>query len=666
MALVAWSAAAALAGAPAFAAPPLESSPAAVAYRVEQVTGRARDLAGVLQIGAERLDALDVCDGASRALAACDAAFARACAGAIAGLYGALENGDEARDPYARAVAWTLAAESADGALRLSSAAQAFEAGECSRIALAPGIATQTLVLSDRRTLRLRPVVPLRAGRRYALVVEGLAPEEMASVRDSVVPRPSDGRIEVPSESYAGPLASALGEDAGEIDVAASVALARRLESGIAQMPAIAATPGVQIRLPKSLRAEDLARLRARFVPAKAAAEEKGATVVVLSVLDGRAGLREYRKRLSSLACNDRPAQALDREDVLGAYGGGVALIARGTYVSLDVRGEKGSAPPLGVTAEAAPGVELPYLLALPEGFGPETPLVLGVDGHTGKAVRVLRRHAADLARRGLGLLAIDMPEHGERGDDPKGFLDVMDPIGVARNLRQSSVDVMAAVRTALHCGLVLPDGAKLRPRELLYLGYSMGAMIGILTRAVEPDLGTMALFAPAGDVPGWLMLQVTPGLHAVYVSCLGGPEHGKSCFPDGQCEPPGRCGVDPYLAQLSTLLEQPYGLAAGGADPLEFARSRTGEASDARLLLLTGAQDAVLYDVLQSRLGDAFGMHPAADGTFRGPRSIRLHWPNLGHELVDREEVRAAAYEFLLSRGRRTAPIVDNPQAGG
>src|SRR3546814_6154835 len=70
-------------------------------------------------------------------------------------------------------------------ALRLSATASTLAAGECGRTVPAPGVATETIVASDRRTLRIRPVVPPRAGRRWALVIEGLTPEAIgrANVR---------------------------------------------------------------------------------------------------------------------------------------------------------------------------------------------------------------------------------------------------------------------------------------------------------------------------------------------------------------------------------------------------------------------------------------------------------------------------------------------------
>jgi hypothetical protein len=214
----------------------------------------------------------------------------------------------------------------------------------------------------------------------------------------------------------------------------------------------------------------------------------------------------------------------------------------------------------------------------------------------------------------------------------------------------------MAAVRAALHCGVVLPDGKRVQPKEVLYLGYSLGTMVGILARSVEPELGTAVLFAPGGDISGWLMLQLTPRFSAPYVSCLGGPQHGESCFPSGLCAAPGVCTMDPHLYQLASLLELPYALAGAGADPLELAVERTGRASKARALLLTGAEDGVLHPMLATRLGDALGQKAYGPHRYRGPRTLRIDWPHLGHELVQDPAVRAVAYEFLASRGRRIA----------
>jgi len=279
----------------------------------------------------------------------------------------------------------------------------------------------------------------------------------------------------------------------------------------------------------------------------------------------------------------------------------------------------------------------------------------------------MLDRHAAELTARGLAVLSFDLVGHGTRAAEGD-FVIADDPARLVSGLRQGAVDLIAAVRAALVCGFVLPDGRTYRPRSVRFLGYSLGSMVGVLGRAVEPDLGTAVLLAPGGDLFGWLMLRLGPALGARFVACLGGPEHGQSCIEDGVCASPGRCIVDPFFQGLHETLERIYRQATGAGDPLSFATRRTGAASHGRVLLVTGGNDAVLYPGLASRLADAYGMHVVGPHRRRGPGSILVQWPDLGHDLHERSEVRRQVDEFLASDGRRLLPAEQGaePQAPG
>src|SRR5690606_309187 len=94
------------------------------------------------------------------------------------------------------------------------------------------------------------------------------------------------------------------------------------------------------------------------------------------------------------------------------------------------------------------------------------------------------------------------------------------------------------------------------------------------------------------------------------------------------------------------------------------YAGHRTGGASRAPVLLLTGADDIILYPLLATRLSDAYGMAPVdAPGVRRGPRSTRLHFPGRGHEILTADEARRAAWDFLADGGRH-APKRVPPKA--
>ncbi|MEW6271472.1 MAG: hypothetical protein AB1689_19495, partial [Thermodesulfobacteriota bacterium] len=538
-------------------------------------------------------------------------------------------------------------------ATRLADARDALARGACARIAPAGAVPTQILLASDARSVLVRPLTALRAGRRYALVAYGFAAPEVERLRESLVPRPQGDGLLIPEGAFAEPAAEAFAGDAGGISAARTTELVRRLTRDAAAMPGLGPFSGVRVTLPEPLRAEQLGELRFAFVPADAA--PAGSALAVYRTLDPRDGLLAYRARLAGLDCPATAAEARDVKQELGARLPHVARLLHGTYRSLDLGDAAGGAArALGVPAGEARAVERPYLLALPRDVGPQTPLVLAVDGHAGRASRILGKHAAALAERGIAVLAVELPHHGERRAAGREFLDALDPADLGRNIRQAAVDVLAAVQAVARCGLRTDGGETLRFARPRYLGYSLGGMVGALARSVEPLLGTTVLVAPGGDILGWLMWRIAPELGATYVTCLGGPAEGQSCVPTGRCTAPAVCITDPYLERLQLVIALPYEIAAAAGDPLSYATHRTGGASDSRLLLVTAGDDVALHPLLATRLADAYGMRPVAARRRRGPRSQMVQWPQLGHDLIDRPAVRAQVYEFLASDGRR------------
>ena len=583
---------------------------------------------------------------------ACTLPVDDACAPALVALFGALREARATLELRRTAAADAVAGDVFDVASRLGLAHAALARGACHAIAPPGAHPSQMLLGPDGRTVLVRPLTALRGGRRYAVIAQGVEPAAIPGLRASLVPRPAGDGIAIPSGAFAAPVEQELPGDAGGISTSRLASLIGRLERDASAMPGLGPFAGVRVTLPEPVPPEQVGAVQLSFAPVDDARESE--TLGVFRTLDARAGLLEDRARLATLECDVRPAEPRDTKQTLGARLPHVARLLRGTYRSLAVAGEGGHGP-LGVAAAAAPAIELPYLLALPHGFTSETPLVLVVDGHAGSAARILGKHAGALTERGLAVLAIELPAHGERAVPGTDILDALDPAALGRNVRQAAVDVLSAVQAATRCGLVLPDGARLRVPEVRYLGYSLGAMVGSIARSVEPRIGTAVLAAPGGDILGWLLLRISPTLGATYVTCLGGAQEGESCIPTGQCTPPGACMVDPFLERLHWLLALPYELAAAAADPLSYVTHRTGAVtSRGRLLLITGGEDAALHPALATRLADAYRMQPVAPYRRRGPRAQMVQWPELGHELVDRPGVRAQITEFLASDGRR------------
>lgn len=641
-----------------------QDSVTAISEDLATTLTNARNLASVLDVPIELVAKTATCDGEEARLARCDAGGG--CHAALVALYGGfLAAKERATDGFVRRSAARAATDLADVALRLGSAIDEARTGRCGRVSPPHSRGVRMRLDADGRTARFSPLTALRTGRSYALVVDGVSPEVRTALAGTVVPRIEAGRTVIPRGSLTGPIEGVLAEIPASVDAARARETAARVEQDAAGLPGLPSLAVVQATFPAVVSAEMLAGMRARFVPAGGAPPADA--VATFPVIDARAGLRAYRARVEGLPCVEAPAKPIDPGPVLGAAPATLGGLFEGRYPSIDVVGgkdEPGKARVvLGLAADAAKDVELPYLLALPRGAGPETPLVIAVDGHMGSAARALRQHGPGLLARGLAVLALELPEHGAR-DTPDGeFADRFDPVPVNRNIRQSATDVMAAVHAILDCGLVLPDGLRVKPRTVSYVGYSLGAMVGAVTRGVEPRLGPTVLVAGAGDFAGWLMLQLIPRLGPPLLGCVGGPDSGRSCFPSGKCAAPGGCAIDARLFWLTEGFRPPYTLLAAGADPLDFAGHRTGTASKAPLLLLTGGNDIILYPLLATRLSDAYAMHPAGPGVRHGPSSTRVHFPDRGHEMINAPEVLSTAHDFLAGAGKH-APHAAPPPA--
>ena len=179
--------------------------------------------------------------------------------------------------------------------------------------------------------------------------------------------------------------------------------------------------------------------------------------------------------------------------------------------------------------------------------------------------------------------------------------------------------------------------------------------MVGLIARSVEPEIGTTALLAAGGDLPGWMMLHAPHQFHPKLLSCIGGPDSGADCLGDtAACEPPGLCGVDPFRFQLGEQFALPFAWAAAGGEPLAFAIQRTGPANSADVLIFTGGNDYTLHPLLATRLGDALGLRIVGPHLRRGPGGLRVQRPELGHDLREDPLVRQETANFLSSRGRQ------------
>lgn len=616
---------------------PLQTTWHGAVDRVAEVVERAQTLGPTLGIPSETLTELSTCEAldGGRAVSSLSQSALSDCIDALAHEYDLARARSAIDDGIVRGMRAYLARGLADAAFRLRALSSPVRPG---------ALPAQILVAEDGRTLRLRPLRALRPGRRWTLVVEGLTTDELEHVRATAVPRSAGTRPAVLPGAFVEPIAEGLRTDPVPMNRDEALAIARRLEADAGSRAGASPTAGVQVRLPTPLRGADLRRLSAAFVPPRIAPSD--VSVVEIFVADGRASLLDLSRRLDALECPGTVARELPSA--------APPRTLHGIYPSLAIVGTAGGHPSER-PADAAPATHLPFRMALPGAIDDSTPLVIGVHGHHGAADRFLRAHAGGLTERGAALLTVELPHHGLRGAHATRFLGAEDPITLRANFRQAVVDVLAALAYVRHCGIRLPDGATYRPTDVRYLGFSLGSLLGVTVRSLAADLGPAALVAPAGDLAAWLLFRVPARLDAMILVCVGGPDHGASCIDDRACTPPGACRIDPDYARILFLLDLPYGLALADAEPLGPARVRTGAASHAPALLVTGGQDGVLHSLLQARLADAYDMHGEPPDPVRGPRSERIHFPELGHDLLSDARVRERVYDFLTAPRRGT-----------
>lgn len=561
------------------------------------------------------------------------------CGAAIGALHEAVVGETDDVDPATRGLARVARIVLADALSRLTVEEPS---GAATGGAPLPRGATRATVQvsGDGRTLRLVPERALRAGRAYELVLRGLPADVRAQWRAGAAGGSGALAAEV-SAAYDAVLAS----ERPPFDDDGVRALVGRLAASLDGVDDVPGASGARATLSRPLDARELAGLRASFVPASPTADP--AAVVRFRTRDPRRGLVTARDRIGRLPCPGTRDAALEAAD-LGSLGNAVAGVYRGRYRTVDAR-----APQPGATERTR---DHPFLLALPAGVSATTPVVLIVHGHGGRADVLLRSTAQDLARRGMATLAIDLAAHGARASEAQ-FADPLHPARLTRGIRDAAVDVLGVIDATTRCGLALPDGVRIQPPTVRYLGYSLGAAIGVLVRAVEPRLGTTVLVAPAADLAEWQVQQVAKKLGAeTYTICSGGASHGAVCTAPTACGADGACVFDPRIVLLGDVLAMPFRLVYADADPLAFAVERTG-GSTAPLLVMGGEVDLTAGPWTAARLADAYGMTLGGSSGARGATRRFVSWPSLGHELFGDPRVRAAAFDFLAHGGRRPAP---------
>lgn len=157
--------------------------------------------------------------------------------------------------------------------------------------------------------------------------------------------------------------------------------------------------------------------------------------------------------------------------------------------------------------------VDLTFALAVPSGEMPDAgwPVVLYNHGTGGWYLSMDGSTARELARRGVAVMGINQPLHGDRNPTDVDAFDLVISLTVSNivigrdMLRQGVADDIQATRL-LRQGIVIPaevaaSGEEIRtdPDRVAFLGHSQGAQVGALFLAVEPDVIGGALSEGAG-----------------------------------------------------------------------------------------------------------------------------------------------------------------------
>jgi len=250
-----------------------------------------------------------------------------------------------------------------------------------------------------------------------------------------------------------------------------------------------------------------------------------------------------------------------------------------------------------------APVVPLRFVLTLPAGARPAGgwPLVMGQHGvggrntpRIGNTEGYCLEWAEALARRGLGCIGIDAPNHGGRGNFAS-FFSIDDLPALRDRFREMTFDLLQVERAAITLD-VDADGTPDVAPKLRYFGNSMGAIMGGGFVPVANRISSAVLNVPGGGLSNLVMsrnLQDLIGLLIVAQTDI--------TFDSTE-----------YLAAfpLFRVAAQPF---FDPGDPINFAQALS---PDLAVLQQTGLGDTIIPFDTSVDLAAALHLDPAAAAT--------------------------------------------------
>ncbi|MBM4247683.1 MAG: hypothetical protein FJ148_28500, partial [Deltaproteobacteria bacterium] len=225
------------------------------------------------------------------------------CSAALAALYDAL--GTDARDALGRKLFRTVRRRVGDALSRLAWTRAGDTADGCAALSPRGPHAARIEIGADDRSVAVRPLRPLRAGRRYRLLLQGLPPD--VSVRWWTEP---SAVAEIEADLVAAYEATFPERADRFAEAEVRLLLKRIAEDGLGQ-PGIPGSVGIRGRLSRPLDGTEIARLRAAF------ASTRGTPPVApgpeFRTADPRAALATYREAFAARACSGPAAGVLLR-----------------------------------------------------------------------------------------------------------------------------------------------------------------------------------------------------------------------------------------------------------------------------------------------------------------------------------------------------------------
>lgn len=229
-----------------------------------------------------------------------------------------------------------------------------------------------------------------------------------------------------------------------------------------------------------------------------------------------------------------------------------------------------------------APTVPLRFVLTLPSGPKPAGgwPVVMGQHGVGGRntpRVGVTEGYCLEwaeaLARRGMGCIGIDAPEHGSRGTFTS-FFSVEDLPALRDRFREMTFDLLQVERAVVTFDLDGDGAPDVAPR-LRYFGNSMGAIMGAGFVPVSNRVSSVVLNVPGGGLSNVVMSR---NLHDLIGLLIVGQT-------DLAFESPEYIASFPLFRAAAQPFFDP-------GDPIHFAASTS---SDLAVLQQTGLGDSLI-----------------------------------------------------------------------